>query len=148
MRDNNLSGSIYDFMSAAGVEVPQLVEAGLELLVGVEKSREFEIKLESQIRKSLQDINVIVLIMAGIRVEEDLFNHRIEGVDVDDDPAYLYSDEVLGMAIANQIAGTKAIFNFKRYDEAKPGIIGTLGPMLDDVFAGLVAGCMSKIFEE
>ena len=42
MRDNNLSGSIYDFMSAAGVEVPQLVEAGLELLVGVEKSREFE----------------------------------------------------------------------------------------------------------
>lgn len=148
MRDNNVSGSIYDFMSAAGVEVPQLVEAGLELLVGVEKSREFEIKLESQIRKSLQDINVIVLIMAGIRVEEDLLNHRIEGVDVDDDPAYLYSDEVLGMAIANQIAGTKAIFNFKRYDEAKPGIIGTLGPMLDDVFAGLVAGCMSKTFEE
>ncbi|PKL72937.1 MAG: phosphatidylglycerophosphatase A [Methanobacteriales archaeon HGW-Methanobacteriales-2] len=148
MRDNNVSGSIYDFMRAAGVEVPQLVEAGLELLAGVEKNRELEIKLESQIRKSLKDINVIVLIMAGIRVEEDLLHHRIEGVDVDDDPAYLYSDEVLGMAIANQIAGTKAIFNFKRYDEAKPGIIGTLGPMLDDVFAGLVAGCMSKIFEE
>ena len=148
MRDNNVSGSIYDFMRAAGVEVPQLVEAGLELLAGVEKTRELEIKLESQIRKSLKDINVIVLIMAGIRVEEDLLHHRIEGVDVDDDPAYLYSDEVLGMAIANQIAGTKAIFNFKRYDEAKPGIIGTLGPMLDDVFAGLVAGCMSKIFEE
>jgi alpha-ribazole phosphatase CobZ len=148
MRDNNVSGSIYDFMRAAGVEVPQLVEAGLELLAGVEKNRELEIKLESQIRKSLKDINVIVLIVAGIRVEEDLLHHRIEGVDVDDDPAYLYSDEVLGMAIANQIAGTKAIFNFKRYDEAKPGIIGTLGPMLDDVFAGLVAGCMSKIFEE
>ena len=148
MRDNNVSGSIYDFMRAAGVEVPQLVEAGLELLAGVEKTRELEIKLESQIRKSLKDINVIVLIMAGIRVEEDLLHHRIEGVDVDDDPAYLYSDEVLGMAIANQIAGTKAIFNFKRYDESKPGIIGTLGPMLDDVFAGLVAGCMSKIFEE
>jgi alpha-ribazole phosphatase CobZ len=67
---------------------------------------------------------------------------------VDDDPSYLYADEVLGMAIANQIAGTKAIFNFKRYDEVKPGIIGDLGPILDDVFAGLVAGCMSKIFEE
>jgi len=148
MRDNDVSGSIYDFMSTAGVEVPQLVEAGLELLVGMEKTRELELTLENQIRKSLEDINVIVLIMAGIRVEEDLLQHRIEGVDVDDDPAYLYSDEVLGMAIANQIAGTKAIFNFKRYDEAKPGIIGTLGPMLDDVFAGLVAGCMSKIFEE
>jgi alpha-ribazole phosphatase CobZ len=86
--------------------------------------------------------------MAGIRLEEDYARHRVRGVDVDDDPAYLYSDEVMGMAVANQIAGTKAIFNFKRYDEEKPGIIGVLGPVLDDVFAGLVAGCMSKIFEE
>lgn len=148
MEEKGISNSIYEFMSEAGVEVPQLVEAGLELLAGVEKTEKLEIALEKQIRKSLEDINVVVLIVAGIRVEDDLKNHRIEGVDVDDDPAYLYSDEVLGMAIANQIAGSKAIFNFKRYDEAKPGIIGTLGPMLDDVFAGLVAGCMSKLFEE
>ena len=148
MEEKRRSQSIYDFMSEAGVEVSQLVEAGLELLAGVEKTEELEIALEKQIRKSLEDINVVVLIVAGIRVEDDLANHLIEGVDVDDDPAYLYSDEVLGMAIANQIAGTKAIFNFKRYDEEKPGVIGTLGPMLDDVFAGLVAGCMSKLFEE
>lgn len=148
MEEKGISNSIYEFMSEVGVEVPQLVEAGLELLAGVEKTEKLEIALEKQIRKSLGDINVVVLIVAGIRVEDDLKNHRIEGVDVEDDPAYLYSDEVLGMAIANQIAGSKAIFNFKRYDEAKPGIIGTLGPMLDDVFAGLVAGCMSKLFEE
>lgn len=148
MENNNQSKSIYDFMKEACVELPQLVDAGLELLAGVEKDEELELRLEKQIKKALEDINVVVLIMAGIRVEEDLLQHRIEGVNVDDDPAYLYTDEVLGMAIANQIAGTKAIFNFKRYDEAKPGIIGTLGPMLDDVFAGLVAGCMSKIFEE
>lgn len=148
MEEKGISNSIYEFMSEVGVEVPQLVEAGLELLAGVEKTEKLEIALEKQIRKSLEDINVVVLIVAGIRVEDDLKNHRIEGVDVEDDPAYLYSDEVLGMAIANQIAGSKAIFNFKRYDEAKPGIIGTLGPMLDDVFAGLVAGCMSKLFEE
>ena len=74
--------------------------------------------------------------------------NRIREVAVDDDSAYLYTDEVLGMAISNQIAGTKATFNFKRYDEAKPGIIYGLPPMLDDIFAGLIAGCMSKIFEE
>jgi alpha-ribazole phosphatase CobZ len=148
MIDENLSLSIYDFMAEAGVEIPLLVDAGLELLAGVERTEELEIALEKQIKKSLKDINVIVLIVAGIRVEEDLLNHRIKGINVDDDPAYLYCDEVLGMAIANQIAGTKAIFNFKRYDEEKPGIIGTLGPMLDDIFAGLVAGCMSKLFEE
>jgi alpha-ribazole phosphatase CobZ len=148
MEEKRISHSIYSLMSEVGVEVPQLVEAGLELLEGVERTDKLEIFLEKQIRKSLEDINVVVLIVAGIRVEDDLANGRIQGVDVDDDPAYLYSDEVLGMAIANQIAGTKAIFNFKRYDEAKPGVIGTLGPMLDDVFAGLVAGCMSKLFEE
>jgi alpha-ribazole phosphatase CobZ len=148
MKDEDLPFSIYDFMAEVGVKIPQLVEAGLELLAGVERTRELEIALETQLRKSLKDINVIVLIVAAIRVEDDLQNHRIEGINVDDDPAYLYCDEVMGMAIANQIAGTKAIFNFKRYDEAKPGVIGTLGPMLDDVFAGLVAGCMSKLFEE
>ena len=148
MEEKRISHSIYSLMSEVGVEVPQLVEAGLELLEGVERTDKLEIFLEKQIRKSLEDINVVVLIVAGIRVEDDLANGRIQGVDVDDDPAYLYSDEVLGMAIANQIGGTKAIFNFKRYDEAKPGVIGTLGPMLDDVFAGLVAGCMSKLFEE
>ena len=105
-------------------------------------------KLEAQILKSLCDINVIALLMAAIRTEADFTGGRIREVDVSDDPAYLYTDEVLGLAISNQIAGTKATFNFKRYDEAKPGIIGGLGPMVDDIFAGLIAGCMSKIFEE
>lgn len=148
MEDEQSARSVIDFMAKAGVQVDDLVEAGLELLVGVEKTDEIEQKLKKQIMKSLEDINVVTLVVAGIRLEDDLENHRIMGFDVDDDPAYFFSDEVLGMAIANQIAGTKAIFNFKRYDEAKPGIIGTLGPVLDDVFAGLVAGSMSKIFED
>lgn len=140
--------TILDFIEQTGVTIEDLLEAGMELVVGVEKSEDLYTKLHQQILKALKDINVIALIMAGIRLEEDLGRHRIRGVNVDDDPAYLYSDEVLGMAIANQIAGTKAIFNFKRYDEEKPGVLSTLGPVLDDVFAGLIAGCMSKMFEE
>lgn len=146
--ESNFSKGILDFIYESGVTLEDLVNAGMELCVGVEISPELKEALGKQILKSLADINVIALIMAGIRVEEDFKHHRLREVNVDDDPAYLYSDEVLGMAIANQIAGTKAIFNFKRYDELKPGILSTLGPMLDDVFAGLVAGCMSKIFEE
>ena len=135
-------------MEDVGVTVEDLVDAGMQLCVGVDKTQELNIKLRKQLLKSLEDLNVISLIMAGIRLEEDYARHRVRGVDVDDDPAYLYSDEVLGLAVANQIAGTKAIFNFKRYDEEKPGIIGILGPILDDIFAGLIAGCMSKIFED
>ena len=138
---------VLDYIKDVGVEVEDLVDAGMELVVGVEETQEIREKLKKQIYHSLEDLNVVSFIIAGIRLEEDYEKHRVFGVDVDDDPAYLYSDEVFGMSVANQIAGTKAIFNFKRYDEAKPGVISKLGPVLDDVFAGLVAGCMSKIFE-
>lgn len=140
--------SVINFMEDVGVTVEDLVNAGMELLVEFENSEEINIKLHKQILKSLKDLNVVSFIISGIRLEEDYEKHRVKGVNVDDDPAYLYSDEVMGMAVANQIAGTKAIFNFKRYDEAKPGVLSTLGPVLDDIFAGLIAGCMSKIFEE
>ncbi len=138
---------VLDYMNDVGVGVDDLADAGMDLVVGIEKTQEIRDKLIKQIYHSLDDLNVVSFIIAGIRLEEDYEKHRVRGVDVDDDPAYLYSDEVFGMSIANQIAGTKAIFNFKRYDEAKPGIINKLGPVLDDVFAGLVAGCMSKVFE-
>lgn len=146
--NSGFSKGVLDFMEDVGVKIEDLVDAGMELCVGVEKSEELYHKLYDQILKSLDDLNVVSFIIAGIRLEEDYMKHRVDGINVDDDPAYLYSDEVFGMSVANQIAGTKAIFNFKRYDEEKPGIIGKLGPVLDDIFAGLVAGCMSKIFEE
>ncbi len=139
---------VLDYIEGAGIKIEDLVDAGMELCVGVEKSGELYKKLHKQILKALEDLNVVSFIIAGIRLEEDYAKHRVTGINVDDDPAYLYSDEVFGMSVANQIAGTKAIFNFKRYDEEKPGIIGKLGPVLDDIFAGLIAGCMSKIFEE
>ena len=148
MLKSGYAKGVLDFIEEIGIKIDDLVEAGMDLCVGVKKSEELHLKLHQQILKSLQDLNVVSFIIAGIRLEEDYMKHRVEGVNVDDDPAYLYSDEVFGLSIANQIAGTKAIFNFKRYDEEKPGILKKLGPVLDDVFAGLIAGCMSKIFED
>ncbi|AMD18112.1 phosphatidylglycerophosphatase [Methanobrevibacter sp. YE315] len=143
-----LTFGILDYFVAEGILIGDLVEAGMELVEGTEVTQELKDKMKAQILKSLTDINVITLLVAAMRTEHDLSGNRIREVDVSDDPAHLYTDEVLGLAIANQIAGTKATFNFKRYDEAKPGIIYGLPPMLDDIFAGLIAGCMSKIFEE
>ena len=143
-----LTFGILDYFVAEGILIGDLVDAGMELAYGVEVTDELKQKLEAQILKSLTDINVIALLVAAMRTEQDLTGKRIREIDVSDDPAYLYADEVLGIAISNQIAGTKAAFNFKRYDELKPGIIYGLPPMLDDIFAGLIAGCMSKIFED
>jgi alpha-ribazole phosphatase CobZ len=144
----NLDFGILDYIYDLGFNLDDLVNAGMELLVGVDDTQEIRDKLKSQLLLSITDINVIALIVSAIRCEEDFMAGKIREVDVSDDPAYLYTDEVLGLAIANQIAGTKATFNFKRYDENKPGILSKLDPMSDDIFAGLIAGAMSKIFEE
>ncbi|GAA5818750.1 MAG: phosphatidylglycerophosphatase A [Methanobrevibacter sp. CfCl-M3] len=147
-KEVNIDFGILDYIYGLGFGLDDLVDAGMELLVGVEDTDEIRDKLRNQILKSISDINVIALIMAAIRTEEDFIGKTLREVNIDNDPAYLYTDEVLGLAIANQIAGTKATFNFKRYDETKPGILSKLDPMTDDIFAGLIAGAMSKIFDE
>ena len=149
LRDNGFSLGILDYIYEYDITLEDLVDTGMMLCVGVDESEERELKekLYNQLLKSLEDINVVTLLMAAFGVEEKYSNHLVREVDVDDDPAYLYSDEVLGIDIAVQIAGTKALFNFTRYDKAKPGILSKLGPMVDDIIGGLIAGSMSKIFE-
>lgn len=136
---------ILDYLVSQGILIGDLVEAGLELADGTEVTDDLKDMLKAQILKSLADINVITLLDAAMRAGQDLAGKRIREVD---DAARLHADEVFGIAIANEIAGTKAALAFKRYVEAKPGIIYGLPPMLDDAFAGLIAGCVSKIFEE
>lgn len=142
-----LTFGILDYLVAEGILIGDLVDAGLELIEGVEITDEIKDKMNAQILQSLADIDVITLLVAAMRTEQDLTANRIREVDSDDFTC-LYADDVLGLAISNQIAGTKGAFNFKRYNEAKPGIIYGLPPVLDDIFAGLIAGCVSKILEE
>ena len=144
----NLTFGILDYFVSEGILIGDLADAGLELVDDVDVTDDLKDKMKEQILKSLTDINVITLLVAAMRMEQDLTGNRIRELNVNDGSAYLYTDEVLGLAISNQIAGTKATFNYKRYAEAKPGIIYGLPPVLDDIFAGLIAGCISKIFEE
>lgn len=144
----NLTFGILDYFVAEGILIGDLVEAGMELVDGVEVTPELEAEMETQILKSLTDINVIAFLVAALRTEQDLAGNRIREIDMASDSSYLYADDVLGLAVSNQIAGTNASFNFKRYQEAKPGIIYGLPPVLGDVFAGLIAGCVTKILEE
>ena len=143
----DLSFGILDYLVSEGILIGDLVDAGMELLESSEVTQQLKDKMENQILKSLSDINVVMLIDAALRTEDDLAENRIREIDIKEDSFYLYSDEVLGLAVANQIAGTKAAVNFKKYSELKPGIIYGLPPVTDKVFAGLIAGCISKIFE-
>ncbi|ACX72726.1 alpha-ribazole phosphatase CobZ [Methanocaldococcus vulcanius M7] len=134
-----------------GITLKNLVEAGMALYIGSEEEeKEVKKNLEKIILKQLSNPNVSTLIIAAILLDREGKNGKLP-FNYSDDPNYVYADEVIGLAIANEIAGTKAIFNFRFYDGKKPGIIGKLDKegymFLDDAIAGLLAGCMSKVFE-
>ncbi len=142
-----LTFGILDYLVSKGILIGDMVEAGMELVEDGDVTEELKEKMEIQILESLADIDVITLLMSAIRIEQDFAENRLREINISDDPA-LYSDDVLGLAIANQIGGTKATFNFRIYQEVKPGIIYGLPPVLDDIFAGLIAGCISKVLSD
>lgn len=139
-----LTFGVLDYLVSEGILIGDLVEAGIDLVDEDDVTEELKQKLEAQILKSLGDINVIALLIPAIRTSQDFTGRIREFVNFEN----MRSDKVLGFAIANQIAGTDAVFNFNHYYKAKPGIIYGLPPVVDVIFAGLIAGCISKVLGE
>ena len=144
----NLNMGILDYLVSEGILIGDLIEVGMSLLENAEESDELKEKLENQLLKSISDSNISALLMGAIRMEEDFQRGRVREINLNEKLIHFYPDELIGAAIANQIAGTKALLNFRRYSQKKPGILYGLGPILSNTFAGLIAGCMTKIFEE
>ncbi|WAC05634.1 MAG: phosphatidylglycerophosphatase A [Methanoregula sp.] len=128
--------------------IEDIVAAGMVLYVSHGMSKgDAAVELDKKIKKYLCDPNVSSLILGAILLEDELFHNRADS-EIRDDPVFLLSDEIIGMAIAECIGGTYARFEFTRYDQKKPGILSTLGPFLDDAIAGLIAGCTSRLYSE
>jgi hypothetical protein len=86
------------------------------------------------------------LVVACFRAEEDAKAGLILGLTKErfmGRPG-LVADELLGMAIACYIAGVKGIFEFVRFDQAKPGILKKLGPISNDAVGGVNCRCIIK----
>ena len=144
----NLNMGILDYLVSEGILIGDLIEVGMSLLENAEPTDELKEKLEKQLLKSISDRNINALIMGAIRMEEDFKKGRVREINLNEKLIPFYPDELIGATIANQIAGTKALLNFRRYSKEKPGILYGLGPVLSNTFAGLIAGCMTKILEE
>ena len=131
-----------------GITLDDIVTAAMGLYVshGMPDDQA-AVEIHKKIRKYLDDPNVASLLLGAILLEEELYTKR-KNSEIADDPVFLLSDEILGMAIAECIGGTYARFEFTRYDQKKPGILATLGPFLDDAIAGLIAGCTSRLYSE
>lgn len=131
-----------------GITLDAMVEAAMGLYVshGMPDDQAAD-NIRGKIQKNLADPNVASLLLGAVLLEEELYENRKDS-EIADDPVFLLSDEIIGMAIAECIGGTYARFEFTRYDQKKPGILATLGPFLDDAVAGLIAGCTSRLYSE
>ncbi|MDK2916893.1 MAG: hypothetical protein PWR25_1450 [Euryarchaeota archaeon] len=131
-----------------GIVRRDIVAAAMELYVphgiGADEAAR---RLDAKIGKALEDPNISSLLLGALLLEDELYVKRKDS-EIADDPVFLLSDEIIGMAIAEVIGGTYARFEFTRYDQKKPGILAKLGPFLDDAVAGLIAGCTSRLYSE
>ena len=139
------------YLEEHGVKLKDLLNTALELFVphpGVE-TREKAVELfKAGFYEALSDVNVSVLEVACFRAEEDARAGRVPLLPVEQFTTRpgLIVDELLGMTIANYIAGARGIFEYIRYDQAKPGILRKLGPIANDAIGGLIAGVSSRVY--
>lgn len=139
------------YLNERGITMKDLIDAALELYVphpGVETREKAAEILEEEFLDALSDVNVSTLEVAVFRVEEDAEADRVPGLTKErfmGRPG-LVADELLGMTIATYIAGARGIFEFVRFDQAKPGILKKLGALTNDGIGGLVAGVSSNMY--
>jgi len=127
------------------------IDTALELFVphpGVETREKAAEMLREEFLDALSDVNVSCLEVACFRAEEDAKAGLVLGLTKErfmGRPG-LVADELLGMTIANYIAGARGIFEFIRFDKEKPGILKKLGPISNDAVGGLIAGVSSNMY--
>ena len=143
--------ALLEYLEQKGITLSDLVDTALELFVphpGVETVEEATVILREEFLEALSDVNVSTLEVAAFRAQEDAEKGLIPGLTKErfmGRPG-LVADEVLGLAIANYIAGSRGVFDFTRFDQAKPGILKKLGPLANDAIGGLVAGVSSNMY--
>ena len=141
------------YLEDRGITLKDMLDTALELFVphpGVEtREKAIELLME-EFFEALSDVNVSCLEVACFRAEEDAKSGLIPGLAKErfmGRPG-LVADELLGMTIANYVAGARGIFEFIRFDQTKPGILKKLGPIINDAIGGLVAGVSSNMYTQ
>ncbi len=140
-----------EFLEQKGIRLEDLVNSGLELFVphpGIENADKAAAFLKKELIAALEDVNISCLLVGAFHIQEDAEKGLIPGLTKErflGRPG-LVADEVLGLAIAGYIAGTRGIFEYTRFDQVKPGILMSLGPITNDAIAALIAGASSNMY--
>ncbi|MBS7632809.1 alpha-ribazole phosphatase CobZ [Candidatus Bathyarchaeota archaeon] len=151
MEDEFSNLPLLKYLEERGIKLKDMIDTAIELFVphpGVEIKEKAIQLLKEEFFEALSDVNVSCLEVACFRAEEDAKSGSIPGLTKErfmGRPG-LVADELLGMTIANYIAGARGIFEFIRFDQAKPGILKKLGPITNDAIGGLIAGVSSNMY--
>jgi len=143
---------IRDVLKGMGIGEDEIVSAAMHLYFphpGVETREKAEAVFRQEMALALSDPNLALLIYAGVLLEsegERCLLPNLQPSDYENDLTCLIADEVLGLAIAKYVGGYKGLFDYVRYDKAKPGILSHLGPFMDDVVAGLIGGVSANMY--
>ncbi len=139
------------YLEKRGITLQSLIDSALEMYVphpGVETAEKAAKLLEEEFLDILEDVNISTLIVAAFHAQEEAENGRIPGLTKErflGRPG-LVADELIGMAIATYIGGSRGMFEFVRFDQAKPGILKQLPPLTNDAIGALVAGVSSNVY--
>lgn len=153
MGSDNKNPPMIKYLEERGITINDLVNTALELFVphpGVETKEKAAELLKKGFIEALSDVNVLCLEVASFLLEEEAKNGQVPGLtsEIFFGRPGLVADELLGIAIANYIAGAKGIFEFVRFDQNKPGVLKKLGPIVNDAIGGLIAGVSSNMYTE
>jgi len=143
---------IIEVLKCMGINEDEIVSAAMALYFphpGVETREKAEAKFRAEMRLAFRDPNLALLIYAGVLLESEGKKCNLPNLkasDYENDLTCLIADEVLGLSISKYVGGYKGLFDYVRYDKAKPGILARLGPFMDDVIAGLIGGVSANMY--
>jgi alpha-ribazole phosphatase CobZ len=139
------------YLEDRGITLQSLIDCALEMYVphpGIETEEKATALLKDELLDILSDVNVSMLEVAAFSVQEQAEKGQIPGLTQErfrGRPGPV-ADEILGIAIATYIGGTRGVFEYVRFDQAKPGILKTLGSLTNDAIGALVAGASSNVY--
>jgi len=143
---------VWNVLAEHGVQRSDVVEAWLELWVphpGMESSERAAELFGRELDAALDDPNVCVLLYAALLLDSAGRRGELPCITrehYDADLAFIVADELLGMAIATYVGGTKGVFEYTRFDRQKPGVLSRLPPFLDDAVGGLIGGASANTY--
>jgi alpha-ribazole phosphatase CobZ len=139
------------YLEERGITLQSLIDCALEMYVphpGIETVEKATEMLKAELLDILSDVNVSMLEVAAFTLQEQAEKGQIPGLTQErfrGRPGPV-TDEILGIAIATYIGGTRGVFEYVRFDQAKPGILKSLGSITNDAIGALVAGASSNMY--